>query len=240
MDGKDRARSFPAVDPVDQLFQTAVAGRVHFILSVHPVVERNIGMGQGLFFDQISDVTRLGLRLAKELSADRNAAEKVPDDDGGSVGCADLLQTDIDGRIGGIGSKVIIEGPGAGNGSPDFGDHFHLGHGSDAGQGLTPEPQGGQAGQVVGVPYFTGRMAHKGPGDLILLYAAAVIRDPDHTDAAVFDFDSDGSGSGVYRIFDQFLHDVERALYDLSRRDPAYGLFVEKFDFHSCDYDLRL
>ena len=113
MNGKDRACSLPAVDPVDQLFQTSVAGRVQFILSVHPVMEGNVWVGQGLFFDQVSDITCLGLWLAKELSADGDAAEKIPDDDSGSVGGADLLQADIDGRIRRIGSKVIIEGPGA-------------------------------------------------------------------------------------------------------------------------------
>ena len=81
--------------------------------SIYHELETDMGVGDRKPADIVADITRLGLWLAKELSADGDAAEKIPDDDSGSVGGADLLQADIDGRIGGIGSKVIIEGPGA-------------------------------------------------------------------------------------------------------------------------------
>ena len=139
--GDHRSGCLPAVNAVDQFFQASVPCRVQFVLTVDPIVKRDVGMGQRLLFDQIGDVTRFRLGLTEKFFSDGDTAEKISHNDSGSVGSADFLQIDVDGRVGRIGGQMVVQGTRAGNGAADLGDHLDLGDGSDTGEGLTSESQ---------------------------------------------------------------------------------------------------
>ena len=232
MNGDDGPCRLPAVDAVDQLPQIAVACGVEFILSVDPVVERDQGMGQGLFFHQIRDIAGLGLGLAQEFPSDRDLSEQVADDDRSSVRCSDLLQIDLHGGIGGIGRQVVVDRPGPREGAAHLCDHFHLGDGGYTGQRLSAKAQGGQVGQILCILDLAGRVTDKSAGDLVLFDPASVVRDADHADAAVPNLNGDGGRSRVDGIFHQFLDNVERSFDHFSCRDAADGFLCEESDFH--------
>ena len=63
IDRKDFSDDLPSVDPVEELFEVAVPGRMQFLSSVRSVVKRNVRMGKRLALDEVRDVTgfRLGL-----------------------------------------------------------------------------------------------------------------------------------------------------------------------------------
>ena len=145
MDRDDGAGGLAAVDTVDQLLQVSVAGRVELVLAVDAVMEGYAGVRQGLFLNQVRDITGFRLRLAQEPAADGDGAEEVADDDGGAVRRPDLRQIDLYGGVRRVGCQVVIDRPCPGDRAAHLGDHLHLRDGGDAGQGLAAKTQGGQA-----------------------------------------------------------------------------------------------
>ena len=61
--------------------------------------------------------------------------------------------------------------------------------------------------QIFHRTYLAGGMPQESVGNVGCIHAAAIIRDPDHRDAAFFNLCDDGRGSCIDGIFHQFLYD---------------------------------
>ena len=69
-------------------------------------------------------------------------------------------------------------------------------------------------------------MAKKGRFDLLSIDAASVIRDADIGFTTFSYFNSDRRRAGIDGVFDQFLHDGDRTVHDLSGCDLICYVFV--------------
>ena len=100
---------------------------------------------------------------------------------------------------------------------PPFpGEDVHPGHGGNGGQGLAPEAQGADGGQVLRPAELAGGVAQKGRGKLARGDAAAVIGDAQIGEAPVLHLHGNGGGAGVQGVFQQLLGHAGRALHHLA------------------------
>ena len=69
-------------------------------------------------------------------------------------------------------------------------------------------------------------MADESITHVLLCDAAAVIRHTDHGDAAVADLDRDRGAASIDGVLEELLHDTERPLDHLARRNLIDGLIT--------------
>ena len=233
IDRKDFSDDLSSVDPVEELFEVAVPGRMQFLPSVRPVVKGNVRVGKRLALDEVRDVTGFRLGLLQEPGAHGNIVEKVPHDHAGAVRSADLLEVELYRGILRKARQRLVRGPYTGQGIPGLSDHLHLGDGGDTRESFPAESQCHKLCEVAVIPDLARRVALEGLPDLAHLNAAPVIRDADHLLSAIPDLACDRCRARVDRVLDKFFDDVDRPLYDFSRRDPVDRLFAQKMNFHS-------
>ena len=201
----------PPEDGVDRPHQVAVAGGAVDLLAVPDEGEGDLRVGEGDFVDDRGHRPRLGRVLFEELKPGRDVIEDVPHDDRRPVGAAGVRDA------GHLRAAHLHQRPG---GRPfHLGHHLDVGDGGDGRQRLPPEPQRPDRIEVGGVPHLAGRVAHKGLRGVLPLDAAAVVGHPQVFDPAVLDFDGDGGGTGVDRVFDQLLDDRSRPFDNLPGGD---------------------
>ena len=99
------------------------------------------------------------------------------------------------------------------------GDQGQAAHRGDAGQGLAPEPQGGDVQEVGFVPELAGGVALQAQSGLLRGHAPAVVRHPDAVPAPFLDLHRDGPGPGVQGVFHQLLDHRGGAQDDLPGGD---------------------
>ncbi len=78
-----------------------------------------------------------------------------------------------------------------------------------------------QPKQILRILYLGGGMAQEGSADLRFFNTAAVVTDPDKTDAAVLNFHCNCRCPGIDGIFHQFLHDTGRSFHYFAGCDPV-------------------
>ena len=99
------------------------------------------------------------------------------------------------------------------------GDQGEAAHRTDAGQGLAPEPQGGDVQQIRFIPELAGGVALQAECGLLRGHAPAVVHHPDAGPAPFLDLHGDGPGPGVQGVFHQLLDHRGGAQDDLPGGD---------------------
>ena len=94
---------------------------------------------------------------------------------------------------------------------------LYLGHGGYGSQSLATESHGGEGKKVVGLVYLGSSMALKRQTGIGLRHAFAVVDHLNQCPPRVEQDDFDLRGSGIDRVFHQFLDYGRRTLYDLAR-----------------------
>ena len=105
------------------------------------------------------------------------------------------------------------------NGGGSLGQKIDAADGSNGGQCLTPETEGGDGGQVFGGAELGGGVAQKRGAGILGSHAAAVVRDPQEGHAAVADLDGDLGSTGVHGVFQQLLGNAGGPLHNLAGGD---------------------
>ena len=216
----------PAVHLIDHLPEIVIAGGVKLCFPVLNIFKRNIRMGQGQLFDKAADISRFRGRGFQKLRPGRRIVEQIPHQEGGAVRRSHILQPFLPSALNDIaGSHQIFMG---------FCDQLHLGNRRNAGEGLSPEPQGRNGCQILHLPDFAGGVAQKGQGNLVPRDAGTVVSDPDKGNSAALDLHSDGAGSRVDGIFHQLLHHGSRALHHLTGGNFVNGTLIQygNLSFH--------
>ena len=108
---------------------------------------------------------------------------------------------------------------GSGVVSGGTGQKINARHAGDGGQGLAPEAQRCDGGQIVGAADLAGGVTEKRGFRIVRRHAAAVVRDADERHAPVLDFYGDVLCTGVHGIFQQFFDDAAGAFHHFSGSD---------------------
>ena len=216
--GDELVRDVAAVDRVDYVQERAIAERREELAAVLQVAEGDLRVGQCFFLQDILDPGSFGLRTFQELAASRDIFKEVPDDEGRAVGCADLGEILLDAAF----DLVMYSHEGA----RGLRDQLDAGDTRDGGEGLTAEAEGLDAEEVAGVADLRGGMADEGVAHVLLGDAAAVVRHANHGDAAVADLDRYRGAAGIDGVLEELLHDTERPLDHLARRNLIDGLIT--------------
>ena len=205
------AGTFSAVDAVNCIGKLAAAGGVQNFLAVAQHPEGNAGMCQRLQLHGGSDTAALDRVGLHKLHAGGGVEKQVPDDDGGTVGAACL--------------RFLHDFPRFQLKAYTFNGRGHLGQqidaadGGNGGQGFAAETAGGDGSQVFGGTQFGSCVAQKGGFRIFQRHAAAVVGHPQEGHAAVTDLNGDFGGTGIHRIFQQFLCNGGGALHHLTGGD---------------------
>ena len=180
-------------------------------------------MGQRKPFDKLRNVPCLRLRRFQELSSGRCIVKQIPADKCGSVRSPDLLHPGLD--------PALDTVPGSDQALLRLCDQLHTADGSDAGECLTPESEGSDAGQIIDLLDFAGGMAQEGRAHLVRRDPGSVIGHPDHRNAAVPDLHRNGRRAGIDGILGQLLDDASRPLYDLPGRNLVNCRLLQQMDY---------
>ena len=216
--GDELVRDIAAVDRVDHVQEGAVAERCEELATVLQVAEGDLRVGQCFFLQDVLNPGRFGLRTFQELPAGRDVFKEIPDDEGRAVGCADLGEILLDTPF-----DLVVHGH---KSARRLRDQLDTGDTGDGGEGLTAEAEGLDTEEVAGIADLRGGMANEGITHILLCDAAAVIRHTDHGDAAVADLDRDGGAASIDGVLEELLHDTERPLDHLARRNLIDGLIT--------------
>ena len=146
-----------------------------------------------------------------KLHAGRGVEEQVTDDDGGTIGAAGFrffhniacFQTETD----------------AFNGRGGLGQQVNTADRRNGGQSFTTETAGGNGGQILCGAKLRCGMAQEGGAGIFLAHTAAVVGDTQEGHAAVTDLDGDLGGTGVHRVFQQFLGNGRGTFHHLAGGD---------------------
>ena len=211
-----------AIDLVDRAQQVAVAGGFEEHFAVLNQAEGHVRMGQRLALDGPRHLGGLdGIPLHK-FQPGRGVVEEVPDHDGGAVGAAGgpFVQDP---------SRLQMEADALGLGG--LGQQIDLGHRRDGGQGLAPEAQGADGGQILLGAELAGGVAEKGGLHIGGVDAAAVVRDPEIGHAAVLNLHGDLLGPGVQGVFHQLLGRRGGPLHHLAGGNQIRHMAVQLQNF---------
>ena len=203
----------PAQHRVDGGAQLSVPGGGQLLLSVPEEFHCHLRVGQGHPLDHAEYGGPLGGVLFHELQPGGGVVEQVPHHHGGAQGAARLLH-----RPG--------HAPLQGQGGPQRGilgaaHHVDAGDGGNGGQCLPPEPQGADGLQVILRAQLAGGVAEEGGLHLGGRDAAAVIGDPEKSEAAVGDLHGHRSRPRVDGVFHQLLGHAGRPLHHLAGGDQV-------------------
>ena len=216
------AADLPSENRADDICLAAVSGGGKSGHGIDHELDTQMGIGQGKPAYIIIDIAGFSLGTLEELSAGRCVVEQVPHDEGAAFRSADLFKQPF------ASSFDLI--PDAGQVLADFCNQLNTAHGTDAGQGFSPESEGADHSQVIHMCNLGGGMPEKRISNLGRVDSLSVVRDTDQGDPAVADFHRDGTGAGIERIFTQLLYDGSRALDHLSCRDFIYGCLFQYTD----------
>ena len=171
-------------------------------------LEGLVGMGEGIVGDEGGDVGEFGLIGAEELLAGGDVEEEIANGDDGAIGKAGfvaanhLAAVNFNDTAGGFFRRVGLE--------------REAGDAGDGGQRFAAETERGDGEEVFDARQFRGGVALEGEHGVIAQHAAAVIGDTEQAAAAGLGFDGDGGGTGVERIFEEFLDDGGGPLDDFA------------------------
>ena len=165
-------------------------------------------MGQCYLFHQRSHVGAFCHGGLEEFLPGRGVIKQIPDNDGGAFRSANLLRP--------LFRTAFYLIPGSGKAVRCLGNQFHLGNCRNACQGLTAEPQGGYGKKILHGLDLTGCMAQECQGNLVLCYAAAIIRHPYHAAAPILYLYGYRGGLGIDGIFKKLLDHGGRAFNHFS------------------------
>ena len=200
-----------AEEVVDAVGKVRCGGKFVEFASVDGQGECDRGVGEGMDREDLLDVTLLRRVGAEELTTCGDVAEEVPDFDacaGRTSGGTDLGErsgVDLDRR-----SFVRIGAAGRQCEARD---------GGNRGDGLAAEAERVDLLDIGDVVDLRGGLALQRKDGIVLCHAAAVVLHGDELAAALCDGDGDSPGSGVNRVFHEFLDDGGGALDDFARGD---------------------
>jgi len=92
-------------------------------------------------------------------------------------------------------------------------------HGSDRGQRLSTETEGGDGLEVFHVAQFAGGVALEGEQRVVAHHSEAVVGDANQPAPAGLHIDADARRAGIQRVLEQLFDDAGRTLHDLARGD---------------------
>ena len=170
-------------------------------------------MGQGQVLHEAVYRRRFGAVLLHEFQPGGGVVKEVPDQNGGALR-----------RSGGLhrAGDAPLQGQGGPHGVlPPPGEDFHPADGGDGGQGLAPEAQGADGGQIPGLTELAGGVAEEGGGQLLRRDAAAVVGDTDEGHAAVLDLHHQGGRARVNGVLHQLLDHAGGPLHHLAGGDQV-------------------
>jgi hypothetical protein len=107
------------------------------------------------------------------------------------------------------------------------GQNFQTAHLGDAGQGLSPKTQGGDAQQIFFPADFAGGVAQERQGGLFRGHAPAVVHHPEEAPPPFLDLHGDVPGPGVQGVFHQLLYHRPRPGDHFPRGDERRGLGLQ-------------
>ena len=211
-------RHVPPIDRVDHIQERSVSQCRQELLPILQVAERHLRVGQCLLLQDILDPGGLGLRTFQKLPAGRYVFKEVPHDEGGAVRGADLRKILFNSAL-----DLIMH---CHQRSRRLRDQLHPGDARDGGQRLAAEAEGLDALEIPGIPDLRGGMPKEGIPHILPGDAGAVVRHPDHRDAAVPDLHRHRGAPGIDGILQKLLHHAERALDHLTGRNLIDGLIT--------------
>ena len=212
-DGQQAVGKVAAQRGVDGGQQLPVAGGVEDLLPVTQQLEGHIGMAQRQMGHNACGGGALGGILLHKLHAGGGVVEQVPHADGGAVGAAGF------GDTGGHAALQVQRGAAVRTGLP--GKNIHPRHGGDGGQRFAAEAQSADGGKVLGAAELAGGVAQEGGGQLLRRDAAAVVRNADVGQAALFQLGGNGGGTGVKSVFQKLLAHGGGAFHHLAGGDQV-------------------
>ena len=130
----------PSVNAVDHILYAVISGTGKFHLTILDIFKGNFRMGKRQLFHQSIDVTGLCHIGFQKFASCRCVVKKVPDQEGGSLRCAHLLQR--------LFFSTFDHIAGTADGRRSFCDQFYLGNCGNTGKSLATKAQGGNMCQV--------------------------------------------------------------------------------------------
>ena len=203
---------------VDGAVEVTVAGGLQDGLPVLDEPEGHVGMGQGLALDGAGHLGGLHGVALHEFQPGRGVVEQIPYHDGGAVGAAGGAALRDPARLQ---PQAQALGPGG------LGQQVDFGHGGDGGQGLSPEAQGADGGQILLGAQLAGGVAQEGGFGVLGGDAAAVVRHPQVGHAAILNFHGHLGGPGVHGVLHQLLDGGGRPLHHLTGGDQIRHMAVQ-------------
>ncbi len=160
--------------------------------------EGDIEPGQGLALDDIVQMVVFGLFRAQEFAPGRGIEKQIPHFHRGAfgVGSRRQLGLHIPPFGGDLPTGALVAGI-TGQGQAR--------HGTDTGQGLTAEPQGGHRLKVIQLANLAGGVATQGQGQIGFVDTTAVVAHSHQLDATVLNVHFNAGRARVQTIFQQLL-----------------------------------
>ena len=193
--------------------QFALAVGREYLLAVADQRKSDFGMGQRGVLDHTQYVTSFGEILFEEFHARRCVVKQVTHHNSRALRAACLLIC-----LDFTGLQMQVQ-PGDRPGLP--GEQVDAGHRRDRSKRFAAEAQCADCGKVLLGAQLAGRVAAEGDGRVLRRHAAAVVRNAQISDAAVFDFHGNTGRAGIDRVLDQLFCDRGRALHHLARCDQV-------------------
>ena len=211
-----------AEELVDAIGKPFDRGAIDDLLRRRGEHELFAGIGERVVGDQRGDVAEFGSFGLQEFATRGNAVEKIGDTDGGACRKARGFHADkfaageFDARAFGLLRRRAFRAAGARQ--------------RRWWEGLRRENPACDGEEIVGGAQLAGGVALEGEQRVIVGHAVAVVDDANHALAAGFDFDADGFGAGVERVFEQLFDDGGGPLDDFARGDAVGDSFRENAD----------
>ena len=120
---------------------------------------------------------------------------------------------------------------GADGGLRGLGQQIHPADGGNGCQRLAPESHGADGRQILRLAELGGSVAQKRGAGILGSHAAAVVRDPHESHAAVPDLDGHLGGAGIHGVFQQLLDYGGGALHHFTGGDQVGNMGGKLNDF---------
>ena len=168
-------------------------------------------MAQGITLHQILYIISFRRLCFQKFPSGRRIIEQIPHYKGSALRTPDLFPFFFGPPLN------LIMSPG--DLFPAAGDQLYLGHGSDAGQCLSPESKALDGKKILHGADFACGMGKKCGRHLILRDPCSVIRNPDKRNPTLLDLYGNGCRPGIHGILHELLYDSHGPFYYLTSSD---------------------
>ena len=204
-----------SVDMINAVPEISRPGRLKLCLPAGQKPEGNGRIGQNKLLHKCAYMGSLRHGGLQKFGTRRRIVEKVPDDDRCTIRRSDCF---VYAR-----PPALDDIPASRKISRSLGQNLDAADRCDRGERLPPETEGGKGVEIIDRLDLRSRVALKRKRQIIRRHALPIIRDPNHGNTAIPDFNGDPVCSRINCIFRQLLHDRCRTLDDLPGRNLVNG-----------------